>query len=60
MTDQTIHDLAVAYAQTKLMVYLQQNPDQAGYDETLRSFVKSYNHALYQIPIEHQELDEAF
>lgn len=60
MDDKTIHDLAVAYAQAELMVYLQQNPDQAGYDETVRSFVESYNHALYQIPIGHKELDEAF
>lgn len=60
MDKQVIHDLAVAYAQAKLMVYLQQNPDAADYDETVRLFVKSYNQAVYQIPIEDKELDEAF
>ncbi len=60
MDDRTIHDLAVAYAQAELIVTIQKNPNLTGYDETLRSFVKSYHHALNQIPIEAQEVDEAF
>ncbi len=60
MNDKTIHDLAVAYAQTKLLLFLQENPDQADYNETLRAFVKDYNHAVYQIPLEDEETDEAF
>lgn len=60
MNDKTVHDLAVAYAQAKLLVSLQENPGQAGYNETLRAFVKDYNYAAYQIPLEDEEIDGAF
>lgn len=60
MDDKTFHDLAVAYAQAKLIQSQQMHPDQNGYDEELRSFLKSYNYALYQLPIESDALDEHF
>lgn len=60
MTEQHIHDLAVAYAQAKLLKIQQDNPDESGYDSELRSFFKSYHHAIHQIPIENEDLDEHF
>lgn len=60
MTDKTIHDLAVAYAQAKLIQSQQMHPEQNGYDEELRSFLKNYNYALHQLPVEYDSLDEHF
>lgn len=60
MNDKTIHDLAVAYAQAKLIQTQQVHPDLHGHNEEIRSFLKDYLHALHQLPIEYEDLDEVF
>lgn len=58
MDNKTIHDLAVAYAQAKLIQHQQINPDDNGYDEEIRLLIKAYYHACNQIPIEDDSLDK--
>ena len=41
MSDSVIHDLAVAYAQAKLMQEQQEHPEDSGYSEEIRSFLGS-------------------
>jgi len=60
MDKKTVYDLAIAYAQAKLLKYQQDNPEESGYDSELRSFVKAYNYAIHRIPIEYESLDEVF
>ena len=60
MNDKTIHDLAVAYAQAKLIQFQQDRPDLNGYDEEINTFLSDYLHALRQLPIEYENLDESF
>lgn len=60
LSDSVVHDLAVAYAQVKLIQEQQRDPGLSGYDDEIRSFLKHYNHARYQIPIECEDLDECF
>lgn len=60
MDDKTIHDLAVAYAQAKLIQCQQERPDLSGYDEEIHLFLKDYLYALHQLPVEYEELDEDF
>lgn len=60
MDDKTIHDLAVAYAQAKLIQSQEMHPEQSGYDEELRLLLKSYNYALHQLPVWYDALDEHF
>lgn len=60
MDNKTIHDLAVAYAQAKLIQSQQERPDISGYDEEIHSFLEDYLHALHQLPVEYEELDEVF
>ncbi|MDF2885839.1 MAG: hypothetical protein K0R23_224 [Lacrimispora sp.] len=57
MDKKTVYDLAIAYAQAKLIKYQQDNPEENGHDSELRAFVKSYNYALQQIPIEYEDMD---
>lgn len=60
MDDKMIHDLAIAYAQVKLIQFQQEHPDRNMTDEELCSFLKSYNYARCQLPIEYDGLDEPF
>ena len=60
MSDPAIHDLAVAYAQAKLIQFQQEHPDKNGNNDEVRLLVKAYHHACYQIPIESEDLDEYF
>lgn len=60
MNEKVFHDLAVAYAQAKLLQFQQKHPEESCSDTELRSFLKAYNYALYQLPIEDNDLDEHF
>lgn len=60
MDEKTIHDLAIAYAQVKLLRIQREYPDRDGSNSELRSFVKAYCYARYQIPLEYEDLDEIF
>ncbi len=60
MSDKVIHDLALAYAQVKLMRYQQEKPNDDGLNSEVRFFLKQYYYALYQLPIEDEDLDERF
>ncbi len=58
MDEKSIHDLAVAYAQAKLV----KEQNGIGYNldhtsEEIRSFLKSYHFALLHIPEEDKEID---
>ena len=58
MDEKSIHDLAVAYAQAKLVK--EQNGIGYNLDHTsgeIRSFLKSYHFALLHIPEEDKEID---
>lgn len=60
MSDSVIHELAVAYAQAYLNQILQENPDKVWDNDTIRSFLKCYDYAAYQMPIEYENSDEHF
>lgn len=57
MSDSAIHDLAVAYAQAKLMQEQQEHPENSGYSMEIRSFLKWYHFAAIHIPRENKEID---
>lgn len=53
MSEKAIHDLAVAYAQAKLI----KESDQKGFtSEEIQSFLKAYHFALIHIPEEDKEI----
>ncbi len=53
MDSKKIHDLAVAYAQAKLI----KEQNETGYtNEEIRSFLRAYNFALIHIPEENEEI----
>lgn len=53
MDDKSIHDLAVAYAQAKLI----KESDQRGFtSEEIRSFLEAYHFALIHISEEDKEI----
>ena len=58
MNDNQFHDLAVAYAQAKLMLLQQENPELCGYDEELQTFLRSYLFALHRLPVVEGSIDE--
>ena len=60
MSDDVIHDLAVAYAMAKLLKSQQEHPEGNGYNTEIRSLIKNYYYALHQIPEEDSSLDEYF
>ena len=60
MSDSVTHDLAVAYAQAKLLQYQQEHPEMNGDDEEVRLLLKAYHHACYQIPVENEDLKDCF
>ncbi len=57
MSDTVIHDLAVAYAQAKLIQDQQTHPGVGGTNEEIRSFLKWYHFAVIQIPDEDKAID---
>lgn len=57
MTDSQVHDLAVAYAQTKLLSSQQEHPEDSGYSSEIRAFLKWYHFAIIHIPEEDAEID---
>lgn len=59
MTDSQVHDLAVAYAQTKLLASQLEHPEDSGYSEEIRAFLKWYHFAHIQIPKEDAEIDSS-
>lgn len=60
MSNELVQKLAIAYAQAYLSQILKENPKKALDNDTLRSFLKCYDHAVYQIPIEYEDFDEHF
>lgn len=60
MKENYYHDLAVAYAQAKLIKRQQENPNEDLLDSELRFYIKAFNYAMYQLPIEDKDLDERF
>lgn len=60
MSDDLIRALAIAYAQTKLIQYQREHPENSFCDDEIRLFLKAYDYAGYQIPIEHKDFDEHF
>lgn len=57
MSDSMIHDLAVAYAQAKLIQHQQEYPEDSGYSSEIRDFLKWYHFATIHIPRENKEID---
>ena len=58
MDDKTIHDLAVAYAQAKLIKDQSNDNDCLDFtSDEIRSFLKSYHFAQIHIPEEDKEID---
>lgn len=60
MDEKLNHELAIAYAQAKLIKRQQDSSEDNGCNSELRSFLKSYYYAAYQLPIENDDLDEYF
>lgn len=57
MSGSVIHDLAVAYAQAKLIQYQQAHPEDSGYSNEIRQFLKWYHFAEIHIPRENEDID---
>ena len=57
MTDNQIHDLAVAFAHVKLFRHLEEEPEDSGYNSEIRAFLKWYHFALLNIPDEIKDID---
>lgn len=60
MNDNTLHDLAIAYAHAKLINHQCIHPEDNGYDSEIKLLVKAYYHACHQIPIEDDDLEKHF
>ena len=60
LTDELVEKLAIAYAQAYLTQTLQKGPEKAWDNSTIRSFLKCYDYASYQIPIEYEDFDQHF
>lgn len=57
MTDKTFHDLAVAYAQAKLLKYQKDCPENDATDIEIRVFLKAYHFAILHMPEENESID---
>ena len=57
LSNDKIHDLAVAYAQAKLLKYQQDFPEKSGYSDEIRAFLESYYFAEIHLPEEDKEID---
>lgn len=57
MTDSVIHELAIAYAQVKLLRHQKEHPEDSGYSDEIRDFLKWYHFAAIHIPEENKEID---
>ena len=60
MSNELVQKLAIAYAQAYLSQILQQDAEKAWDNNTIRSFLKCYDYAVYQMPIEHEDFNEHF
>ena len=60
MSDELIEKLATAYAQAYLTQTLQEDPQKAWDNSTIRSFLKCYDYVTHQMPIEYESFDEHF
>lgn len=58
MSNELVQKLAIAYAQAYLSQVLQEDPKKARDNDTIRSFLKCYDYAVYQMPIEYEGFDE--
>ncbi len=60
MNEKVRHDLAIAYAQVKLLRYQREKPEDHYCNCELRDFLKAYNYAYIQLEVEWNDLDEYF
>ncbi len=60
MDEKVRHDLAIAYAQVKLLRFQREYPKEDFMENEVRTFLKAYNYAYYQLEIEWEDLDECF
>ena len=58
MSDDLIRDLAIAYAQAKLIQHQQDHPEDSGYSSEIRDFLKWYHFARLHINDENKENKE--
>lgn len=56
MDEKSLHDLAVAYAQVKLLNF-QKEYGKSGDTEELREFARAYNFCLFNFEKEYESLD---
>lgn len=57
MSDRLVHDLAIAYAQVKLFRHQREHPEDSGYSDEIRQFLKWYHFAEIHIPRENEDID---
>ncbi|MCI8848646.1 MAG: hypothetical protein HFF86_05145 [Oscillibacter sp.] len=57
MTDSVIHELAIAYAQVKLLRHQKEHPEDSGYSDEIRQFLKWYHFAEIHIPQKDEDID---
>lgn len=63
MTEQQLHEIAVAYAQVKLQAYQEQQKDVIGYNpfsgdsDEIKAFARAYKFALNNFEHEFESLD---
>lgn len=63
MTEQQLHEVAVAYAQVKLQAYQEQQKDVIGYDpfygdsDEMKAFARAYKFALENFENELENID---
>ena len=57
MSDTLVEKLAIAYAQAKLIQHQQEHPEDSGYSNEIRKFLKWYHFAKIHIPEEDKAID---
>jgi len=57
MSDDLVCDLAIAYVQVKLSYHQKDHPEDNGYSNEIRQFLKWYHFARLQIPKENADID---
>lgn len=57
MSEDLVRDLAIAYAQVKLLRHQKEHPGDSGYSDEIRQFLKWYHFAKIHIPKEDETID---
>ncbi len=57
MSDDLVRTLAIAYAQVKLFQHQKEHPEDSGYSDEIRQFLKWYHFAEIHIPGENKNID---